>query len=233
MSGELIVAIVAVAIAGGALFVAILSAQSARDQAVSAKESAQAANVQASSARDQVMAAREQVAAARDSAAAAERQNELSEQMQRDRAQPYVVADVRASSHSGHLLQVVVENRGNSVARDVRVSFDPPLQRRLGPDSGTFDGLDGGITFLPPGGSLSWHLGTSFSYFEDGQAPPPPSTVTVRCIGPFGEVEPLVYDLSLADFAGQAAEVDAGSLANVEKALQDLTKTVERWRTGR
>ncbi|TYP82765.1 hypothetical protein BD833_1181 [Blastococcus xanthinilyticus] len=57
--------------------------------------------------------------------------------------------------------------------------------------------------------------------------------MTVRCIGPFGEVEPLVYDLSLADFAGQAADVDAGSLANVEKALKDLTKTVERWRTGR
>lgn len=66
--------------------------------------------------------------------AAARRQNELQEQMWRDQAQPYVVADVRPDPGQGHLLQVVLENRGNTIARNVHVTFDPPLQKILSPD---------------------------------------------------------------------------------------------------
>ncbi len=118
MNAEAIVAIVAVV-------VSLVSVYFAFGQAKSAKQSA-------ASSRDQAAAARDAVAAAREQVAAAHRQVELQEQMWRDQSQPYVVADVRPDPGQGHLLQVVLENRGSTIARHVNVIFDPPLQKMLG-----------------------------------------------------------------------------------------------------
>jgi hypothetical protein len=209
VSVEGIVAIVAVV-------VSIASVWFAFGQARSAKQSATSAQEQAAAARDAVAAAREQVAAAH-------RQNELQEQMWRDQAQPYVVADVRPDPGQGHLLQVVLENRGSTIARNVQVTFDPPLQKRLGPDQGYFSALDGGVSYLPPGRVMIWHLGFSPDYFKDGQQEPD-REVTVLCDGPMGPVEPLRYMLSFEAFRGQSAAA-SGTLARIEGAIKELTKT--------
>jgi hypothetical protein len=118
MSVEVVVAVIAVG-------VSVVNVLFAFRQARSAKQSAMSARVQAAAARDAVAAAREQVAAAR-------RQNELQEQMWRDQAQPHVVADVRPDPGHGPLLQVVPEDRGSTIAWNVHVTFDPPLQKMLG-----------------------------------------------------------------------------------------------------
>ncbi len=49
------------------------------------------------------------------------------------------------------LLHVVLEDRGSTIARNVHVTFDPPLQKILGSDKEWFSALHSGISYLPPG----------------------------------------------------------------------------------
>jgi plasmid stabilization system protein ParE len=119
MTDEVTVAIVAIVVSA---VVSAVGIYFAFRQARSARQSA-------TSAQEQATAARDSVAAARDQVAAAHRQNELQEQMWRDQAQPYVVTDVRPDIGQGQMFQVVLENRGSTIARNVHVIFDPPLQQ--------------------------------------------------------------------------------------------------------
>jgi hypothetical protein len=219
VSAEAIVAIVAVV-------VALVSAYFAFIQARSAKQSALAATEQAVSSQQQAIAAREGVAAAREQVSAAQRQAELQEAMWRDQAQPYVVADVRQDPGQGELLQVVLENRGGTVARNVHVSFDPPLHMALGQEQGPFTALDGGVSYLPPGRAMVWHLGISFRYFEGHDEPLPDREVTVTCDGPLGPVEPLQYTLSFETLRHQSA-LAPGTLSRVEGAIKEIVKVLK------
>ena len=223
MSAEAVIALV---FSGLAVVVAVVAAGYAASQARSAKRSAAAAVDQAASAREQATAARDQVAAARDQVSAAHRQNELQEQARRDTAQPYVVIDVDVHPAQGQLLQVVARNLGQTMARDVRVRFDPPLPKKLGSENGPFLALEQGLSHLPPGRSMSWSLGVSFSYFEEGTTPPV-TQVTVTCTGPFGETEPLTYAVSFEDLRGQSA-IATGNLSRVDKLTAVVTKVAQR-----
>lgn len=219
-------AIIALVFSGLAIVVSAVAAGYAASQARSAKQSASAAVDQAASARGQATAARDQVSAARDQVSAAHRQNELQEQARRDAAQPYVVIDVDVHPAQGQLLQVVARNLGQTMARDVRVRFDPPLPKKLGSENGPFLALERGLSHLPPGRSKSWNLGVSFDYFEDGTTPPA-TQVTITCTGPFGETEPLTYAVSFEDLRNQSA-IAAGNLSRVEKSIDKLTAVVTK-----
>jgi hypothetical protein len=220
VSAEAIVAIVAVV-------VAVVSAYFAFVQARSAKSSAEAATEQAASSQQQALAAREGVSAAREQVAAAHRQAELQEQMWRDQAQPYVVADVQPDQGHGQLLRVVLENRGSTIARNIHVVFDPPLQvKRNSSNDGPFTALDGGVSYLPPGRVMTWTLGVSFSYFEGKDERVPDREVTVTCDGPLGPVEPLRYTLSFEALRHQAA-VAPGTLFEVQKAVKEIAKVLK------
>lgn len=59
---------------------------------------------------------------------AAEKQTTLQEAIFQDGRQPYVWADFRLDETQGSLMQLMVRNEGPTVARDVRILFDPPLQ---------------------------------------------------------------------------------------------------------
>ncbi|TKJ30151.1 hypothetical protein [Blastococcus sp. CCUG 61487] len=226
MSAEAIIALVAVVVSVAAVIVSVVAARYAKIQAHSASRSAEAAVEQAASARDQASAARDQVAAARDQVAAAQRQNELQEQARRDAAQPYVVVDVVPDDAQGQLLQVVARNLGQTMARNVQVQFDPPLPKRLGSEQGPFLALAQGISYLPPGRSMTWNLGVSFNYFEEDTAPPI-TQVTVTCVGPFGPTDPLTYAVSFEEFRHQSARA-VGSLHRVERSIDKLTAAVTK-----
>ena len=223
MSAEAVIALV---FSGLAVVVSAVAAAYAASQARSAKQSASAAVDQAGSAREQATAARDQVSAARDQVSAAQRQNELQEQARRDAAQPYVVIEVDVHPAQGQLLQVVARNLGQTMARNVRVRFDPPLPKKLGSDGGPFLALERGLSHLPPGRSMSWSLGVSFDYFEEGTTPPT-TQVTVTCTGPFGETEPLSYAVSFEDLRNQSA-IATGNLSRVEKSIDKLTAAVAK-----
>lgn len=223
MSAEAVIALV---FSGLAVVVAAVAAGYAASQARSAKRSASAAVDQAASAREQATAARDQVSAARDQVSAAHRQNELQAQAKRDAAQPYVVVDIVPSQSSGHLLQVVARNLGQTMARNVQVRFDPPLPQKLGGDDGPFLALDQGLSYLPPGRSMSWNLGISFDYFTE-RTTPPTTQVTVTCTGPFGQTEPLSYAVSFEEFRHQTVG-PTGDLHRIEQAVDKLTAAVTK-----
>jgi hypothetical protein len=218
MSDEVTVAIVAIAVSA---VVSAVGIYFAFRQARSARQSATSAQEQATAARDSVAAAREQVAAAH-------RQNELQEQMWRDQPQPYVVADVRPDIGQGQMFQVVLENRGSTIARNVRVIFDPPLQEIGTSEEGPFTALDNGVSYLPPGRAMTWHLGIGHSYFDGGRSEPD-REVTVTCEGPFGPVEPLRYTFSFEAFRHHVA-AGPGTLARVEKAVMEVVKELKTQR---
>ena len=197
----------------------------ALEQAHSAQRSAAAAEAQAVIAQDQAVAARESSAAAWEQVLAAQRQVQLQEQMWRDQSQPYVVADVRPDQGQGQLFQVVVENRGSTIARNVNVVFEPPLEMLRGAKQGPFTALDRGLSYLPPGRVMTWHLGVSFGYFPDDTAVPD-RRVTVTCDGPLGPVEPLIYTFSFEALRHQAATAP-GTLQQVEKAIKEVVKAVK------
>ncbi|MFE9106279.1 hypothetical protein [Actinomadura geliboluensis] len=104
--GSLIVACVAVV-------VSIVTAIYAHQQASSAQDSAASAVSQAQAANEQVSLTEKQLA--------------LSERIRREQNEPYVVVDVQNSSAAYHVLNLVVENIGTTIARDVRIDFNPPL----------------------------------------------------------------------------------------------------------
>lgn len=81
---------------------------------------ARAAAKQAKAARDQTEIQREQVLAARE-------QTQLQLELARERLQPYVWADIQPDMQQGTLVYVMVGNSGPTVARNVKVTFDPPL----------------------------------------------------------------------------------------------------------
>lgn len=120
-----------------------------------------------------------------------------------DAAQPYVVVDVVPNDAQGQLLQVVARNIGQTMARNVQVRFDPPLPKKLGSEQGPFLALEQGISYLPPGRSMTWNLGVSFDYFE-GETAPPLTQVTVTCVGPFGATDPLTYAVSFEESVTRA-----------------------------
>lgn len=130
-----------------------------------------------------------QARSARDQVAESRAQTDLQRQIHRDAAQPYVWADVRPDEGHGQLLKVVVENSGPTVARNVRVSFDPPLVDLHRRDRVLFTGLESGISALTPGRRMSWTLGVSFEMMTEELAGA--HEVTVDAVGPFGPVEQL------------------------------------------
>lgn len=170
-----------------------------------------AAVYQAKSAGDQVEEARAQTA--------------LQRQMHRDAAQPFVWVDVRPDEGHGQMLKVIVENSGPTVARDVRVTFHPPLTDLHRRDRDHFTGLESGISALTPGRRMSWALGVSFEMLTEELARA--HQVTVDAVGPFGPVEQLRYTLDLRQWR-EGSAVPPGSLHEVRNAIADIGKSLKK-----
>lgn len=76
----------------------------------------------------------------------------------RERTRPVVLVEYRILPHASKSLQLVVRNAGVSIARDLKVSFDPPLERREEDDlirTSIIDRYAAGIPALGPGQELT------------------------------------------------------------------------------
>ncbi len=173
------------------------------------------------SARAAVRAAR----AAERAATAAEAQSEVQRQVQVAAAQPYVWADVREDDSQGVLLDLVIGNNGPSVATKVRARIEPPLPTvpQLEESALAQQQLAEGISSIPPGGVIRWHLGPGFSLVKaDGQQR---HEITITANGPFGPIPPLTYAVDLANLRGQPIRPQ-GSLYLLTKAVEHLTNKI-------
>jgi hypothetical protein len=140
-----------------------------------------------------------------------------------------VWVDVRPDESTGVLLNLAVGNGGPTLATNVRVAIDPPLptidQLRERVEAAQAR-LAAGISYLPPGRTLTWPLGQGFNLLKDSGSQA--HTFTVKVDGPFGPVPTLTYTVDLADLRG-LLDRPAGSLHQLTKAVEDLP---ERWPVG-
>jgi hypothetical protein len=219
MSPETWVAIAAAVVALVALFFTGMSAVATRSAAATAK-------AQTKIQEQSVRVAEEQTRIQQLAARTAMEQTEIQRQLRIDAVQPYVWADIRPDESVGVILNLVVGNSGPTVARNVRVTVDPPLPRidQLAERVDNAETrLAGGLKSLAPGRRLSWPLGQGFNLLNDDG--PHSYTFTVTADGPFGPVSQLTYVVDTSEWKG-ITDRPAGSLDEVTNAIKELTKKV-------
>lgn len=145
-----------------------------------------------------------------------------------EEARPFVIVDVQSSAAWNNLFNLVVENAGATVARDVRLSFTPPLQssnEEVDLESTAL--ITEGIPMLPPGRQVK----AFFDAAHDRK----------------GKGLPMRYDVEVAlkDYRGRSQEVQRYvidlehlyGLTNITeygvhdaaKALREIQKSVKKW----
>jgi hypothetical protein len=159
----------------------------------------------------------------RRSAKASREQTNQQKQAAKDAAQPMVWVDVRGDDGQGQALLLLLGNSGPSIARNVKVSFDPapPATLDLKP---ILEILKKGIASVPPGRTMKWTLGAAHNT-SDWDAH---KTVRVRidAEGPFGAIETVEYVISVADLDGSRA-APPGNLHEVAAELHEMTKATK------
>ena len=122
----------------------------------------------------------------RRSAKASREQTKQQKQVAKDAAQPMVWVDIRGE---GQALVLLLGNSGPSIARNVKVTFDPAPPSTL-----ILEILKQGIASLAPGRTMKWALGAAHntSDWDAHKA----YRVRIEAAGPFGAIEPLEYVIS-------------------------------------
>lgn len=169
-----------------------------------------------------------QAAIARRSAA---QQLTLAERIHREQNEPYVIVDIQPNHNDGSLL-LVIENAGPTVARNVRISCDPPLESGWAPVGDEPDltqvlqqVLARTIPMLPPHRRLTFLLDSS-ERFKNTELPRV-YTFTVNADGPAGAVETLEFTVDidavawalLEDRPTKQLEDKLGKIAQAVRAL--------------
>jgi hypothetical protein len=158
---------------------------------------------------------------------AARAQTQLQRELAQAQAQPYVWADIQPDMKQGTLLQVVVANSGPTMAQNVQVIIDPPLQPEAqfpGAVEAAQRRLAEGIRSLAPGRRIEWSAGRGFDVLGDDA--PHVHKITVTADGPHGPITPLVFEVNLSDWR-EGRDAPDGSLHLVRTSITDLTKELK------
>lgn len=165
----------------------------------------------------------------------AKRQYVLAERIHREQNEPYVIVDIQPDRNDGALL-LIIENVGPTLARNVRISCDPPLRSGWAPLEGEPDlssvlqeVLARTIPMLPPRRRLTFLLDSQ----ERFQNPELPRVYkfTVNVDGPEGPVETLEYIVDLNAMFWVLLETRPTKhlevkLAKIERAVRGLTRAI-------
>jgi hypothetical protein len=160
---------------------------------------------------------------ARRSAKASREQTKQQRQAAKDAAQPMLWVDIRGDDGQGQALALLLGNSGPSIARNVKVTFDPapPSTLDIKP---ILQILKQGITSLPPGRTMQWALGPAHN--TNGLDPHKAYRVRIDAEGPFGAIEPLEYVISVDDLHSSRA-APPGNLHAVAAELHEITKATK------
>ena len=121
---------------------------------------------------------------ARRSAKASREQTKQQKQAAKDAAQPMLWADIRGEEGQGQALVLLLGNSGPSIARNVKVVFDPapPSMLHIKPILEILKKK--GIASVPPGRTMQWALGAAPNTVErDAHSM---YRVRIEAEGPFG-----------------------------------------------
>jgi hypothetical protein len=159
----------------------------------------------------------------RRSAKAWREQTKQQKQAAKDATQPMLWVDIRVDDGQGQALVLLLGNSGPSIARKVKVTFDPapPSTLDLKP---VLENLKHGIASLPPGRTMQWALGAAHNASDwDGRKA---YRVRIEAEGAFGAIEPLEYLISVDDLQGSHA-APPGNLHAVAAELHEMTKATK------
>lgn len=153
----------------------------------------------------------------------AERQTELQKRALEDASQPYIWADFRLDPQHAFAVLLTIANQGSTLAKNVRVTFHPPLAFNDRGDR-NFDTTTDVLSFssMPPGRTMAWWLGAGADLMEHGESD---YHVTINGEGPYGALPTLEYDLRLSDLQDMAA-LPLGTLKGLTDEVKNLTKAV-------
>jgi hypothetical protein len=214
-----VIAILISVIVGG---ISLYAANSAKDSAEAAKEQAASSARQANAALGQVEVAYRQL----EQASAAHRES----------MEPYVVVNIQPSEHNHQALMLTIENIGASLARDVRIAANPPLQRSYETADGpatpirNWHILTDGIATLPPGQRIELPFDIVRERLANDDLPDR-YRLTVDAVGPFGQAPRLTYDIDLSVYKHEYME-DL-TIHHVVKALREIRDTLKWFKQQR
>ncbi len=145
-----------------------------------------------------------------------------------EQARPLVYVDVQPSQAWGNFLNLVVENVGSTLARDVTIEFDKALESsQSSVDFADTVLLREGIATLPPGRGVHTFFDASHKRIESEL--PMRYEATVRCKDARGRAQvPLRYVIDLKYLYGRT-EINEYGVHHVAKALQEIEKSVKKW----
>jgi hypothetical protein len=159
----------------------------------------------------------------RRSAKASREQTNQQQQAARDAAQPMLWVDIRGDDEQGQALVLLLGNSGPSIARNVKVVFDPvpPATLDIKP---ILEILKQGIASVPPGRTMQWALGEAHNAVDSDAHNA--YRVRIEAVGSFGLIEPLEYVISVDDLHGSHAE-QSGNLHAVAVELREMTNATK------
>ncbi|MFG3559022.1 hypothetical protein ACGGAQ_32075 [Micromonospora sp. NPDC047557] len=152
-------------------------------------------------------------------AVAARHAVEHAERVRREQTQPYVFADLRSDEHQPQLLVLLVRNQGPTVARNVRVTVEPPLE-----DVRSELVSEWFISAIAPGAQLARPIAVAWNLFERA-ADELVHQVAISGEGPDGAIEPLKYEINLKSLEHVSAYQK--TVYHAVKALEKIAKNTE------
>lgn len=154
----------------------------------------------------------------------ARRQLKQARQLREEEAAPFIVVDILPDPNGPWVLDLIIENTGKTMARDVRITFDPPLQSATdmkGYEPQNWAPVRDGIKILIPGRRLHSMFDSAMARSKSDL--PRQYEVLVNYKDSHGRPQPaisLTIDL----------EPIYGAMTSREKGLNDLVREVEKLR---
>ena len=148
--------------------------------------------------------------------------------LRRDQAKPFVVVDIQPSRASMHLLNLVVENTGTTIARDVTFEFEPPLSSSLDDyDVAQTTLVKDGLPMIPPHRRHEYLFDSAIQRHDSGL--PMRFDVIVHYADKDGrKQEPLRFPIDLSPLYG-IQFVEEKGLHHLAKSMDELAKAAKSW----
>lgn len=155
------------------------------------------------------------------------RQVKEAQVLREEQNRPFVVVDIEVES--GYMMYLEVTNMGTSLARDVRIEIDPPIESAIDIEVSKLKMLNEGIATLPPGKKYRTFFEMSFRRNEDRPDLPMNHTARVRY---WDEKRKRPFDETLILDMGQYMHmhtVTRHGIHDIHKQLDAIQKTLKGW----
>lgn len=148
--------------------------------------------------------------------------------LREDQAKPFVVVDIQPSRASVHILNVVIENIGATMAREVHIAFTPEVETTIeGYDLKNTVAIRDGLPMIPPGRRLVFLFDQSVNR-KEADLPMRYDVVVTYQDKDGRPQDPLEFPIDLSPLYGMRVVEDRG-LHHAAKSLDELVKITKRW----